>query len=264
MFTKKKVRKVVTKLLPKGVLKDKMKCIWYNFFSKSHYSFHINNTGEYLTKYRNFSVVTKSPLYHVVKDFDFYQHFYKVKPEDIVIDAGANEGFLSLIFSKLVEDKGFVFSFEPDSFNIQKFISNMEVNASIKNIKIEDLLLWDKNAYIDFYETGSVASSAHWIPENVISTKKEAITLDSWAVKNNITKIDFIKMDIEGAEIEAVEGCREIINNFKPNFAIASYHIVNNEPTYIRIEKFFKSIGYPCKTIKFNTTEIITFAGENI
>lgn len=264
MFTKKKIKKIVTKLLPKGVLKDKIKCIWYNFFSKKYYSFEINKSGNFVTNYKKVSLVSESPLYHVVKDFDFYQHFYHIKKDDIVIDAGANEGLLTLLFSNLVGEHGFVYAFEPDSFNVSKFNSNRELNPILKNIKIEDFLLWNENTFIDFYEAGTVGSSAHWKPENGISTKKEAITLDYWVKKNNISKIDFIKMDIEGAEIEAIEGCREIINNFKPNFAIASYHIVNNEPTYIKIESFFKSIGYPCKTVKFNSSEIITFAGENI
>ena len=71
-------------------------------------------------------------------------------------------------------------------------------------------------------------------------------------------------MDIEGAELEAVEGCKDLIKNFKPNFAIASYHMVDGEPTYIKLESFFNSIGYPVKTKKFSGYEMITFAGPCI
>ena len=71
-------------------------------------------------------------------------------------------------------------------------------------------------------------------------------------------------MDIEGAEIEALEGCIQTIKNLEPNFAIASYHIVNNEQTFIKVEKFFASINYPYKTVTFRGNEIITFAGPSL
>ena len=126
------------------------------------------------------------------------------------------------------------------------------------------LLLWNKNEKVNFCETGSVGSSAVWIPNNEKLVKKQAITIDSWVEKNNITQLDFIKMDIEGAEIEALDGCKMIIETLKPDFAIASYHIVNGEQTFIKVEQFFTSMNYPFKTIKFRGNEIITFAGFNL
>ena len=82
--------------------------------------------------------------------------------------------------------------------------------------------------------------------------------------RNDINKLDFVKMDIEGAEIEALEGCIVTIKSLSPNFAIASYHIVNGEPTYIKLEKFFEKIKYPYRTVKFRGNEIITFAGPSL
>jgi hypothetical protein len=125
-------------------------------------------------------------------------------------------------------------------------------------------LLWDKNELIDFYEAGTVGSSAVWKPDNEHCVKKQAVTIDSWVVNNNINKLDFIKMDIEGAELEALDGCRATIKTLKPNFSIASYHVVNGEQTYIKVEQFFNNMNYPCKTVHFRGTEIITFAGSNL
>jgi hypothetical protein len=132
------------------------------------------------------------------------------------------------------------------------------------NIKIEELLLWDENKLVDFYEAGTVGSSAVWIPDSDKCVQKEAVRIDDWVLNNNIKKLDFIKMDIEGAEIEALDGCVETIENLKPNFAIASYHIVNGEATYIKVEEFFKKRNYPYKTVRFRGNEIITFAGTAI
>ena len=71
-------------------------------------------------------------------------------------------------------------------------------------------------------------------------------------------------MDIEGAEIEALEGCVQTVQKLSQNFAIASYHFVNGEQTYIKVEEFFKKINYPYKTVRFRKNEIITFAGRSI
>ena len=90
----------------------------------------------------------------------------------------------------------------------------------------------------------------------------ETIRLDNYFKNNN--RVDFIKMDIEGAEIEALEGCVQTIKNLSPSFAIASYHIVNGEPTYIKVEEFFKNNDYPYKTVRFKGNEIITFAGLTV
>jgi hypothetical protein len=83
-------------------------------------------------------------------------------------------------------------------------------------------------------------------------------------MKNNIKQIDLIKMDIEGAEIQAMQGAVRIIKSYNPNLVIASYHIVDGKPTYLWLEDFFKKINYPYKTIKFRYNEIITFAGPSV
>ncbi|WP_232226279.1 FkbM family methyltransferase [Flavobacterium sp. ACAM 123] len=219
----------------------------------------------YKTTFKGLSMITNEALYFVVPDFNYYQHFYKVKKGDVIVDAGANCGHLSVLFSKLIGADGIVYAFEPDKFNIKRIISNIELNKELtENIVIKELMLWNENMLVDFYEAGTVGSSAVWIPDTNNCVKKEAVRIDDWVVKNSINKLDFIKMDIEGAEIEALDGCVQTIQNLKPNFAIASYHVVNGEQTYIKVEEFFKKINYPFKTVRFRKNEIITFAGESI
>jgi FkbM family methyltransferase len=265
---KKGIKKIVSKLVPKGNLKENVKLFYYNLLKPKNVVFRLikgNNGFVYKTAFDTLSLVTNEALYPIVEDFNYYQHCYKVKSDDVVIDAGANCGHLSIFFSKIVGQYGMVFAFEPDKFNIERITNNMHLNPDLSdNIIIEDLLLWNKNELIDFYEAGTVGSSAVWMPDNAHCVKKQAVTIDYWVSNNKIQKLDFIKMDIEGAEIEALEGCVDTINNLKPNFAIASYHYVDGEQTYIKLEKFFKKMNYPYKTVKFRGNEIITFAGSDL
>jgi FkbM family methyltransferase len=265
---KKQIKKIISKLFPKGNSKELLKLKYYSIFKPKHVFFQLIDNKEkvtYKTSFKNISLITNEALYQIVADFNYYQHFYNVKPEDVVIDAGANCGHLSIFFSKLVGKKGKIYAFEPDKFNIERIEMNKNLNQGlIDNIKIEDLLLWNKNELIDFYEAGTVGSSAVWMPDKEQCVKKQAVRIDDWAKENAIQKLDFIKMDIEGAEIEALEGCVDTIKMLQPNFAIASYHIVNEEKTFIKVEQFFSSLNYPFKTIKFRGNEIITFAGPNL
>jgi len=266
MKIKKTIKKTLSFIVPKGYAKEKVKLMFYNLNKPKNTVFEIlkiQNKTIFITTFEKTTLLTNEGLYAIVEDFNYYQHFYKVKNNDIVLDAGANVGHLSIFFSKKVGAKGQIYSFEPDNHNIKTFKKNIELNEELENnISIHDLLLWNENKVIDFEEAGSEGSSAVWFSGKNDVVKKQAVTIDSWISKKNIKQLDFIKMDIEGAEIEALEGCVETIKKLKPNFAIASYHIVNDEPTYIKVESFFKKLGYPYKTITFRKNEIITFAGN--
>lgn len=268
MSIKKKIKKAISFFVPKGYTKEVIKLSFYQSFRKRGVAFDIvKKEGKviYKTTYNETTLFTKEALYPIVDDFYYYQYFYTVKSGDVVIDAGANLGHISLFYSKNVGGKGKVYCFEPDKFNVQSLKQNLQLNTDLPdNIVIEDLLIWNKNTLIDFEEAGTVGSSAVWFSGNANVVKKQAVTLDSWAKEKKLTRLDMIKMDIEGAEIEALDGCVAIIKEFKPNFAIASYHIVNGEPTYIKVEAFFKKMNYPHKTVTFRGNEIITFAGLNV
>jgi FkbM family methyltransferase len=265
---KKVIKKIISQLVPKGNAKEQLKLFYYTLLKLRNVGFELvgnENKVAYKTTFHNLSIITNEALYPIVADFNYYQHCYKVKPDDIVIDAGANCGHLSIFFSKLVGQNGKIFAFEPDKFNIERIQKNLSLNPDLPNtIIIEDLLLWDKNELIDFYEAGTVGSSAVWMPDMEHCVKKKAVTIDEWVETNSIQKLDFIKMDIEGAEIQALDGCIKTIKTLKPNFAIASYHIVNGEQTYIKLEKFFSELNYPYLTVKFRGNEIITFAGSSL
>lgn len=265
MSVKKKVKKVISFIIPKGYAKEKVKLFFYSLWKEKGISFNLQKNGDeviYKTTFGKTVLWTNEALYPIADDFNYYQHFYKTKKNDIVVDAGANFGHIAIFLSKVVGKNGKVYCFEPDKFNVKRLNDNRQLNTDLPdNIVIEDLLLWNENILVDFEEAGTVGSSAVWFSENANVVKKQAVTLDSWAEKLQLSSLDFIKMDIEGAEIEALDGCVAVIKQFKPNFAIASYHIVNGEPTYVKVEAFFRKMNYPYKTVTFRGNEIITFAG---
>lgn len=262
MAKKKSLKQSLNRFMPSGLLKEKMKSWYYNLVQRGpRFGVVAGPPICYTTTHQGLTITTKFPLYSCAHEFAVYQKFYTLKPGDVIIDAGSNTGYISMLFSKIVGPQGCIYAFEPDAINIGYIHENIALNPEATNIVISDLLLWNKNTSIDFYESGTVGSSALWLPLQDKVVKKQTITIDDWVKANNIEKIDFIKMNIEGAEIEAVEGCVETIKHMRPNFAIYSNHKVNGEMTYHKLEALFKSLDYPYKTL-INGTEIITYAGD--
>ena len=252
------IRKIFS-LIPEEI-QERIKLLYYNAKVKD-FSFSKEKENYRTTADSGWSILSLSPLYFIVKDVKRYERHYAVLPGDVVIDAGANEGILTLIYSKRVKGTGKVYAFEPDGKNLSTFKRNIALNRETENIHLQQKGLWSKNNFIGFYEAGTVGSSIFYEGKNSVKKKIEVTSIDEFVRKNDIQKLDFIKMDIEGAEIEAVRGARETIKNLKPSFAIASYHLVSGEYTYKKIEEFFAEVEYPYHTIFYNDGEIITYAG---
>lgn len=249
-------------LIPEGIQK-KIKLYYYNFKTRDFY-FSIEQ-GNYRTKsVTGWSILTKSPLYFIVRDVKRYEKYYSVALGDIVLDAGANVGILSLIYSKKVKTSGAIFAFEPDAKNFLHLMKNIDLNPDVENICLQERGLWSETDEILFYEAGSVGSSV--FPNNETAIKKNigVTTIDDFVSSQNLPKLNFVKMDIEGAEIQAVIGAKRTIKKMQPNFAIASYHFVNGVQTYKKIESIFQDLNYPFHTEFFPDGEIITYAGPSL
>jgi FkbM family methyltransferase len=140
-----------------------------------------------------------------------------VLKNDIVIDVGANIGYYTLLFSRLVGEQGKVLSFEPEPKNFEILKKNIEINA-YKNVQIEQVALSDKNGEIDLFVSDNMLNHKIYRTENIISKpiKVKAITLDDYVSKHELTdKINFIKIDVEGAELKAMNGMKHILQESK-------------------------------------------------
>ena len=147
---------------------------------------------------------------------DQYDIIGKVKKGDIVFDCGAQTG----IFSLLAQQQGaFVYAIEP----LNKNLVCLEYQSKRGNsIALVPCVVSDVIGQVPFqvHETlvggGRISSDGN---ELVMST-----TIDELSQRFNLERLDFIKMDIEGSEIEALIGAEQSIKKFKPNLAISAYH----------------------------------------
>lgn len=143
----------------------------------------------------------------------------------IVFDIGANFGIYSCNASKLVGKTGQVHSFEPSKI-FETLEYHINLNA-LKNVVLNNYALSDFVGTVQMYLPSSqkedlteIASfcdhGADWNIYNVETFSTKVNTLDLYIKENNITRIDFLKIDTEGAENLVIEGGIESIQRFKP------------------------------------------------
>jgi FkbM family methyltransferase len=132
-----------------------------------------------------------------------------LKPGMVVLDIGANIGYHTLISSKLVGNTGKIYSFEPEPHNFKLLLKNIEINEFKNIIPINKALSNNIGSTKLFLDTQS--DGKHSLSEKNVNTNKfievEKITLDSFYENmGENRRIDFIKIDVEGAEGLVIKG----------------------------------------------------------
>jgi FkbM family methyltransferase len=178
---------------------------------------------------------------------DLYIKKSNAKIGDVIFDVGAYCGTQSIYWSKIVGESGKVICFEPDSRNYDVLKKNIDLhNAS--NITALKLGLFSEDKTIYFSNNGSMGSQV--IKEGNENTSEIQVrTLESIFKELNLTKLDFIKMDIEGSEMEVLKSSKEFIQKLKPSFIIEP-HYINGVLNKDEIIDFFQSINFKVEILK--------------
>ncbi len=172
----------------------------------------------------------------------------QIKPGDYFFDIGANVGCFSLTASTCVGDTGKVYAFEPVPKVFNRLNENIGLNG-IKNISSIPKALFDKDTILKFYLASQENMGMSSIQEhdNMSGEVVElgAISLDSFIESNNITRVDFIKMDIEGAELKALQGMINTIRKHRPTFMVEiSEDVLKEEVDRNQVLQFFDELKY--------------------
>lgn len=180
----------------------------------------------------------------ILTDFVTEQYRYKsadktimVTPGDVVIDGGGFYGDTALYFAAKAGPHGKVFTFEFIAGNLKVLKENIAQNPHLAtNIEVIEHPLWEKDNETFYYVDKGPASTVSTTPTGNGDKAVQSKTIDGLVREKGLQKVDFIKLDIEGAEPYALTGAVETIKKFKPKLAIAIYHSVSdfvNIPAYI-------------------------------
>lgn len=148
-------------------------------------------------------------------------HYYQtretpVSPEDVVVDCGCAEGLFAFATAPTVKR---VIAFEP----LPRFLDLLyKTFSSAQNVEIRPQALGNQPGMLCFTDQGVRSQACDDGDINVVVT-----TLDE-ALENNRDRVAFIKADVEGAEMEMLEGAKETIKDHRPKIAVAAYHPEND------------------------------------
>lgn len=232
----------------------------YRFFDLMGFGWHINdekinqNAGTINAMYnlfsdeiskQSFEAYLKSRYFgdwtyiqpHVCKEI-YFPNFIVLSTHESFIDCGAFNGdTLKLFLSKTILWDNY-FAFEP-SLKPYKALCNFISDTKLENIQTYKIGLWNKKTTLSFVEGNDISRIVEGECDNGV--KIQVDTLDNVCGNRPIT---YIKMDLEGSELEALEGAINTIIKNKPKLAISLYH----KPSHlIDIYKFISNLNLEYK-----------------
>jgi FkbM family methyltransferase len=184
-----------------------------------------------------------------------------VKPGMTVLDIGAHHGLYTLLASKRTGPNGRVFSFEPSTRERNALLQHLRMNRC-KNVTVEALAVGSENTDAQLYVvegTQTGCNSLRKPAEDVSGTFKpltvHVVKLDDWLASRKIEKVDFLKLDVEGGELEVLKGAFSLITGKGRPTILAEVQDVRTLPwgyNAIEIIDYLKAKGYVWFTLRSN------------
>jgi FkbM family methyltransferase len=194
-----------------------------------------------------------SLLYHesgIATNFLIEQYAYKYKDKeiisaelgDVVLDIGGCWGDTALYFAHKVGENGKVYSFEFIPNNIDLFNKNISLNRNmIERIELVEFPVTKKSGQKVYFEDCGPASKVSYETFDGYTGISETISIDDFVSSKNIGRVDLIKMDIEGTEMQALNGAINTIKQYRPKLAIAIYHSIED---FVNIPNWILDLNY--------------------
>jgi FkbM family methyltransferase len=174
-----------------------------------------------------------------------------VRPGDVVVDVGANIGFLSLTLGAIVGSKGHVFAFEPSDWTFDRLNENLKLNP-FSWITTKRAAVGDQ----DIPTLQMVLPCGYRLDGRDTATKQDVPFVKLDTVLSTCDRIDFIKTDTDGHEPAVIDGARSIIERFKPTILleVAPDHTARSGQDLHGTFAYLKSLGY---TFESNSGESV-------
>jgi FkbM family methyltransferase len=166
-----------------------------------------------------------------------------VAPGDYVIDGGSCWGETVLDFALRAGHSGRVFSFEFLPQNLHVLRRNLELNPALgTRIEVIEKALWNESGQeLDYDANGPATRVRH--DARTQGNQTSTLSIDDLVADRGLPRLDFVKLDIEGAELRALHGAAQTMRRFKPKLAVCVYH---NLRDFFEIPEYLDSlsVGY--------------------
>jgi len=174
-----------------------------------------------------------------------------LQPGMRVLDIGAHHGFYTLLASRKVGAGGRVLAFEPSPRERRKLLRHLRLNRCT-NVQVEDCALGSAQAESDLfvvvgYETGFNSLRPPDTPEPTQKVRVTVSTLDACLERAEMERVDFVKLDVEGGEMEVLKGAVGLLARRPRPFLLCEVQEIRTRPwgyAAREIIEFLRSRGY--------------------
>ena len=205
--------------------------------------------GYWIAQYKGERLCVPTPrtaiLGHFLGSYErVYGRYFWIERDEIVLDVGAYIGSFSIAAARKAKK---VLAIEPDPKNYACLRANVSRFANVQTVRKG---VWNSKKKLKMYldPRYPVAHSVVIPPGNKF-IEIEVDTLDNIASELKFDKPDFIKINIEGAELEALEGAEQVLKSAK-KVVIDAHHIRDGEETASRVANYLESKGFKTRITK--------------
>lgn len=160
----------------------------------------------------------------------------RLRPDATIFDIGANIGVTACMFARFARG-GKIFCFEPGPASYAYLQRTLAANA-MPDCRAVQLALGAEPGMLSFVEDGGSASASHVsIPGQTLGAGSlivEVSTVDREVSAHGLARLDFLKIDVEGFELDVIDGAAQAIASFEPDafvefnsFTLIAYRNIN-------------------------------------
>ena len=216
------------------------------------------------------TVVKMDEIKYALSDFEsflivfpsyesFMQLWLKPKRGEVLVDIGAHIGKYTLPTAKVVGNEGMVVAIEPHTFNYQTLQRNIGLNK-LENVIALNLAAWNMDCELKLFTGDAAGHHSVKVNRRLGWVKVKAKMIDHVLKELHLGRVDWIKIDVEGAECEVLCGLDETISKYKPKIITEVFYenvharaqnveemkrfMKDHEYGLIRISPFFEDYVY--------------------
>jgi FkbM family methyltransferase len=188
---------------------------------------------------------------------DFLDGLYEVPAQEVLTsflragdcfyDVGAHIGFFSLLAARLVGEQGTVIAFEPDPRNAG-ILRTTAVKNKLSQIRVVEAAVWSSSGALEFERADAASSRVDGQVGQIANLNRDRIrvsgvALDDYVRGRESPPPNFLKIDVEAAELEALQGAAELFKTHRPSLLCE----VHNVPNKAKVEAWLQGRLYSLK-----------------
>ena len=210
--------------------------------------------GYWIAQYKGERICVPSPrtaiLGHFIRSYELvYERYFRVEKDEIVLDVGAYVGSFTITVARRAKK---VLAIEPDPKNYTCLQTNISKFANVQTVKKG---VWKSKSKLKLYidPRNPLAHSVVIPPPGNKFVYIEVDTLDNITSELGFSKADFIKINVEGAELEALQGMEQLLKSAR-KVVMDAHHIRNGEATWSLVCQFLEDRGFETRVPKETET----------